>query len=372
MLWIRHQIKYESRILSIERKQVFSKSKLSKAYSNRSAASFHLKEYELCLKDIQRAETLISESSSSNLTQYDSISFKLCKRKTIALSFLFKLNNVNNMVLVEDVKKCWADLMNMSGNTDKPDLEKQFKQFFPEWSIPPSSESTDSRSSVNVHSDDESHCLNSSATSARISYTESAGRFLVARCDVDIGENIVMDSPFAIVPCLEHQNLNPREVEAEGTSKSDDTSRYINLQCSECARLLDPIPVICPSPQCTFHFCSLYCLRSSRFHAFECGKNWLQTLEPLSWLSFRVFCLVWFDGRQDKSIENCVNRLGEELVNVDLYVDTDSGTNDSDDSDFDPFVERPAPRKSKNRGVKIQGRRARYNIIHGFRKRTWL
>lgn len=105
---------------------------------------------------------------------------------------------------------------------------------------------TQTRSNEFLLADGESDQLK--GISSRISVTSALGKgsFLMAKKEVDVGNNLIVEAPVAGV-CL---------------------SKFAGSHCHECLRRVEA-PVGC-STCCGIAFCSLKCKDEAKYHQFEC------------------------------------------------------------------------------------------------------
>ncbi|EDO31792.1 predicted protein [Nematostella vectensis] len=216
---------------------------LSLAYANRSAVLFHMKEYELCLRDIEFAQKMKYPGE---------MVYKILDRKARSLKALCR---------IEESKKVFEEAI-VSSKTSKlkrKDRESWVKQV--EKQISECSNQTENLMKSVTHLEEarsgfstpvQNYGLHEKFVSISkaldIKYTEEKGRHTIAARDINIGDVLLVEKPFASV-LLQEQ------------SKS---------HCHQCfVHILAPLPC---SYCTTVRYCSEKCAKESwdAYHYAEC------------------------------------------------------------------------------------------------------
>lgn len=231
--------KYNQSILSSPQDD---KTTTALAYANRSAVLFHLREYNLCLRDIQASlDSNYPEENCYKMFDRRGRCFKLLGRMTEAYSaFNEALKSVENSNLKEKDKISW-----------KKDVEKKLKECSEDYTnVLPLKRLDVIRAGFpalpQLPSVNDEYIAASKAFDITIS--PSKGRYPVAAQDIDIGEMLVVEHPYASVLLQDCQTTH----------------------CHHCLqRTIAPIPC----KQCSnVRYCSLECANKSweLYHLFEC------------------------------------------------------------------------------------------------------
>lgn len=205
------------------------------AHANRSAVLFHLEEYELCLKDIQT-------SLDSNYPK--EMMYKLLDRRARCYKILGRSEEA--IKACSEALECVevSDLKDTDKISRRNDLEKYLMQCSEKSMV--SIGTKDNPVPPELTSFNDKYIATSKAFD--IATSPSKGRYPVAALDIDLGEVLVVEKPFASVLLEECQSTH----------------------CHHCfQRTLAPIPC----QQCSsVRYCSLECATQSwtLYHAFEC------------------------------------------------------------------------------------------------------
>ncbi|XP_013414149.1 SET and MYND domain-containing protein 4 [Lingula anatina] len=244
-------------------------SDLSLALANRSAVLFHMQEYFLCLTDIE-------QSLENNYP--DELKYKLEERKGKCYS---KLKEKGKACESFHIAKQLVEISTADSKKKQSliqEIEKQLKQL--DISSPdsegPAADSVDDSMPMPVLSHGQSQKYLSASSALDVTTAPTLGRFPVATCDIQVGDTLVIEKPFASVL------LKPYNVS----------------HCHSCFKqLVAPIPC---SECSTVRYCSQKCKQSGwlRFHQFECP--YLDTIQQsgiggMGHLALRVVLVAGYE-----------------------------------------------------------------------------
>jgi tetratricopeptide (TPR) repeat protein len=215
------------------------------AYANRSAVLFHLRKYELCLRDIK---------TSVEHRYPDESLYKLLDRKGRCLTLLGEKDEAQSAF--EEALKCLtiSNLKSKDKHLWKKQLEKQKNQCC---DIKEACSSENPLEFIKVGFSDcvtQTHGVNEKFPAASkafdLAVSPLRGRYPIASQDIQIGDVLLAEKPYASVLLPNHSNTH----------------------CHHClARIIAPLPC----SQCvTVRYCSLKCADESwtAYHSVEC-KN---------------------------------------------------------------------------------------------------
>ncbi|XP_068834708.1 SET and MYND domain-containing protein 4 [Capricornis sumatraensis] len=246
---------------------------ISLCYANRSAALFHLGQYETCLKDIVRAQT---HGYPERLQP------KLLLRKAECLVTLGRPQEASQTII--DLESSFAAKPTLSASQFqilqrtlcrvkvKVQEKENLPEIFPE-ALTKTFEGVDLR--------EENEQIPGASSSVALHIDPLKGRFLVATKDILPGELLVKEDAFVSVLNPGEVPLRPRSLE----SKWDIQATNGDLHCHRCLRhTLAPVP--CEG--CSYaKYCSQECMQQAwdRYHSVECSLGALL-------LTLGVFCHV--------------------------------------------------------------------------------
>ncbi|DAA19008.1 SET and MYND domain-containing protein 4 isoform X1 [Bos taurus] len=250
-----------------------SSTDISLCYANRSAALFHLGQYEICLKDIVRAQT---HGYPERLQP------KLLLRKAECLVTLGRPQEASQTVT--DLESSFAAKPTLSASQFqilqrtlcrvkvKVQEKENLPEIFPE-ALTKTFEGVDLR--------EENEQIPGASSSVSLHIDPLKGRYLVATKDILPGELLVKEDAFVSVLNPGEVPLRPRGLE----SKWDIQVTNGDLHCHRCLRhTLAPVP--CDG--CSYaKYCSQECMQQAwdRYHSVECSLGALL-------LTLGVFCHV--------------------------------------------------------------------------------
>nr|XP_054749304.1 SET and MYND domain-containing protein 4-like [Lytechinus pictus] len=227
---------------------------LAFAHANRSAALFHLGHYKACIQDIDEAigQGYPTDKHYKVLQRKGQCFLKLGCFKEAQEEFLKALQCLECVVGESKRKQEVKTLLQESINPSVEDqlLSLRFKL---------SDESGEEISEISSR-------LANASTAVIAKYQKEKGRYLEATRDIEAGELLIKDKPYAAIILKEEENS----------------------YCHHCFVPCSPIP--CPS--CTYaRYCSSECRAAclSQYHFVECGtEELLQQVSLFSQLSLRI------------------------------------------------------------------------------------
>ncbi|KAM5215477.1 SET and MYND domain-containing protein 4 isoform 4-T9 [Hipposideros larvatus] len=251
---------------------------ISLCYANRSAALFHLGQYETCLKDIIRAQT---HGYPERLQP------KMMLRKAECLVTLGRLQEILQR--------------NLGHLKMKVQEKKNITETFPA-ALTKAFEDMDLR--------EENEQISSASSSVRLCTDPLKGRYLIATKDILPGELLVKEDAFVSV-------LNPGEMPPlhHGLESKWDT-RVTNGDVY-CHRCLKHTLATVPCDGCSYaKYCSQECLQQAwdLYHSIECSLGGLL-------LTLGVFCHVALRSTliaRFEDVDKVVKKLRGEIRNKDI------------------------------------------------------
>ncbi|RUS82695.1 hypothetical protein EGW08_009532 [Elysia chlorotica] len=263
---------------------------LSLSLGNRSAALFHMKHYQPCVTDIDRAVSLSFPAGSLH---------KLLARKTWAL---IKLNQTDQALQSFQTLKEFVESSDFSLKDQKRDeflkematMEKSVQALLEKPTgmncmKSPASEPPKVFSGVNQVVSQASQCIS-------LSYTSRKGRYLCANNSIPRGSTLIVEKPFAAVLLPDHYDTH----------------------CHHCFL---PLPLSCIGcKRCTLvRFCNEVCRDSAwtEFHSTECHYLDLLHSVGIAHLSLRIvlsaglpFLLDFLDNKSKYRLSQDPSSLG--------------------------------------------------------------
>nr|XP_004667907.2 SET and MYND domain-containing protein 4 isoform X2 [Jaculus jaculus] len=275
---------------------------ISLCYANRSAALFHLGQYEICLKDITRAQ----------MHGYpERLQPKMMLRKAECLFSLGRLQEANQTI---------SDLENNLAATPAPaaaschilqktlrhlKMQVQDKEKLPE---PFPAALTEAFEEMDLG--EESKQVSNAAPSVSLCTDPLKGRCLVATKDILPGELLVKENAFVSV--LDPGEMPPLHHSLE--SKWDTRVTTGDLHCHRC---LKHTLATVPCSGCSYaKYCSQECMQQAweGYHGTECSLGGLLlTLGVFCHVALRLTLLARFED-----VHKIVRRLRDEIGNKDF------------------------------------------------------
>nr|XP_019611081.1 PREDICTED: SET and MYND domain-containing protein 4 [Rhinolophus sinicus]XP_019611082.1 PREDICTED: SET and MYND domain-containing protein 4 [Rhinolophus sinicus]XP_019611083.1 PREDICTED: SET and MYND domain-containing protein 4 [Rhinolophus sinicus] len=275
---------------------------ISLCYANRSAALFHLGQYETCLKDIIRAQ----------MHRYpERLQPKLMLRKADCLVTLGRLQEASQTIsdlernLAANPTLAASQFQNLQRTLSRLKMKVQEREnlteTFPE-ALTKAFEDMDLR--------EENERISSASSSVSLCTDPLKGRYLIATKDILPGELLVKENAFVSV-------LNPGEMPplCHGLESKWDT-RVTNgdLYCHRCLQhTLAPVP--CDG--CSYaKYCSQECMQQAwdLYHSVECSLGGLLlTLGVFCHVALRSTLLARFED-----VDNVIRKLCGEISNKDI------------------------------------------------------
>ncbi|XP_020765460.2 SET and MYND domain-containing protein 4 isoform X1 [Odocoileus virginianus] len=276
-----------------------SSTDMSLCYANRSAALFHLGQYETCLKDIVRAQT---HGYPERLQP------KLLLRKAECLVTLGRPQEASQTI--SDLESNFAAKATLSASQFqilqrtlcrvkvKVQEKENLPEIFPE-ALTKTFEGVDLR--------EENEQIPSASSSVSLHIDPLKGRYLVATKDILPGELLVKEDAFVSV--LNPGEMPPRRHGLE--SKWDTQVTNGDLHCHRCLRrTLAPVP--CDG--CSYaKYCSQACMQQAwdRYHSVECSLGaLLLTLGVFCHVALRSALLARFED-----VDKVIKKLCGEMSN---------------------------------------------------------
>ncbi|XP_073902679.1 SET and MYND domain-containing protein 4 isoform X2 [Castor canadensis] len=275
---------------------------ISLCYANRSAALFHLGQYETCLEDIERAQ----------MHGYpERLKPKMMLRKAECLVTLGRL---------QEAKQTISDLER--NFTAKPTLEAPSCQILQrnlhhlkmkvqeKKTVPETFPGAVTKAFEDIDIREENKRISSASSSVGLCTDPVKGRYLVATKDILPGELLVKEDAFVIV-------LNPGEMPPlhHGLESKWDT-RVTNGDLN-CHRCLKHTLATVPCNGCSYaKYCSKECLQQAweLYHSSECAVGGLLlTLGVFCHVALRLTLLARFEN-----IGKVIKKLCDEISNKDI------------------------------------------------------
>lgn len=275
---------------------------ISLCYANRSAALFHLGQYETCLKDIIRAQT---HGYPERLQP------KMMLRKAECLVTLGRLQEASQAISDLECNLTAKPILTASqfqilqrnlGHLKMKVQEKEnITETFPA-ALTKAFEDMDLR--------EENEQISSASSSVRLCTDPLKGRYLIATKDILPGELLVKEDAFVSV-------LNPGEMPPlhHGLESKWDT-RVTNGDVY-CHRCLKHTLATVPCDGCSYaKYCSQECLQQAwdLYHSIECSLGGLL-------LTLGVFCHVALRSTliaRFEDVDNVIKKLRGEIRNKDI------------------------------------------------------
>lgn len=275
---------------------------ISLCYANRSAALFHLGQYETCLKDIIRAQT---HGYPERLQP------KMMLRKAECLVTLGRLQEASQAISDLECNLTAKPILtasqfqilqrNLSHLKMKVQEKKNITETFPA-ALTKAFEDMDLR--------EENEQISSASSSVRLCTDPLKGRYLIATKDILPGELLVKEDAFVSV-------LNPGEMPPlhHGLESKWDT-RVTNGDVY-CHRCLKHTLATVPCDGCSYaKYCSQECLQQAwdLYHSIECSLGGLL-------LTLGVFCHVALRSTliaRFEDVDKVVKKLRGEIRNKDI------------------------------------------------------
>ncbi|KAM8818238.1 SET and MYND domain-containing protein 4 isoform 1-T1 [Rhynchonycteris naso] len=275
---------------------------ISLCYANRSAALFHLGQYETCLKDILRAQ----------MHGYpERLQPKMMLRKAECLVTLGRLQEASQVI--SDLESNMAVKQTLApsqfhilqGTLCRLKMKVQGKENLTESSP---SILTNAFEEMNLREENEQ--ISSASSSVGLCTDPLKGRCLIATKDILPGELLVKEDAFVSV-------LNPGEMPPlhYGLDSKWDTRVAIgDLYCHQC---LKHTLATVPCDRCSYaKYCSLECMQQAweRYHSIECSLGGLL-------LALGVFCHIALRSTLLARFEDAgqvIRKLCDEISNKDI------------------------------------------------------
>ncbi|KAM5215476.1 SET and MYND domain-containing protein 4 isoform 3-T8 [Hipposideros larvatus] len=275
---------------------------ISLCYANRSAALFHLGQYETCLKDIIRAQT---HGYPERLQP------KMMLRKAECLVTLGRLQEASQAISDLECNLTTKPILtasqfqilqrNLGHLKMKVQEKKNITETFPA-ALTKAFEDMDLR--------EENEQISSASSSVRLCTDPLKGRYLIATKDILPGELLVKEDAFVSV-------LNPGEMPPlhHGLESKWDT-RVTNGDVY-CHRCLKHTLATVPCDGCSYaKYCSQECLQQAwdLYHSIECSLGGLL-------LTLGVFCHVALRSTliaRFEDVDKVVKKLRGEIRNKDI------------------------------------------------------
>ncbi|XP_074045295.1 SET and MYND domain-containing protein 4 [Macrotis lagotis] len=278
---------------------------MSLCLANRSAAFFHLAQYETCLEDIDRAQ----------MHGYpESLQAKLMLRKA---ECLVALGRFQEAALA--IRELEQSLAGQQAHTDAPHLQALQRRLGPlKTRVQEDKGPAEARTVSPEHASKEfelrvkNQWIPSASSSVSLCSDPSRGRYLIANQDILPGEVLVKEEAFVSV-------LNPAEtpwLRPGPGAKQDSQAPPGDLHCHRC---LKPVVAPVPCPGCSYaRYCSPQCMQLAwdRYHQTECSLGGtLLALGVFCHVALRTVLLAGFEV-----VGQLVNKLqetvGSEAISV--------------------------------------------------------
>ncbi|OXU16761.1 hypothetical protein TSAR_010123 [Trichomalopsis sarcophagae] len=270
-----------------------SSTELAQAYANRSAILFNLDKLEECIRDIDRA---------LELSYPDHLKANLLRRKAKCLKLLDK----TDFDKVCEEARQWLENMTVS-DEKKEKLESKIVYINKELGTKSQLEQNEDLQKITLPEIIRNETIPSASDAISIKYTNVFGRHLVASRDIDVGEILVIEKPYASVL----------------------SSPNIYTHCSQCfKRTWDSIPC----DKCIYAmYCSEKCRSEAwqQYHDIECSiKGYLIGLRmnDLSGLSLKLAILAVRESgsirklrKKIRKIDNCEDYLMKSISEDGIY-----------------------------------------------------
>ncbi|RWS06919.1 SET and MYND domain-containing protein (SMYD)-like protein [Dinothrombium tinctorium] len=252
---------------------------LSLAFANRSAASFHLKQYRQCLKDIDYA---IKYKYPSNQMH------TLLLRRALCLKAFDNLKEAENSInealnRIEDLtgqNNCEIEAINQM---NKQDLKKSIMESFISFKDCCKADKTETYKETFTPQLNHNSKVPSANSFVKLNHSEAKGRYLTVTKRVDLDEAILAEKPFAAIlniQCIDHF-------------------------CHNCCQELNEALFPCKNC-CEVQFCSETCYEEAMqsYHALECESISLIQSTGVVRLALRILLTAGIDKARIVAKEN--------------------------------------------------------------------
>ncbi|XP_054857256.1 SET and MYND domain-containing protein 4 isoform X2 [Eublepharis macularius] len=268
-------------------------------YANRSAALFHLDQFEVCLEDIGRA---LEKGCSHGLYP------KIMLRKAECLLSLGRPQEAAEALCSLESKM--SAEQSLAADSSQMLLNKlgQLKAKACQGSSFVRPPALPSRTQKGLEPWEENNWISCASAAVRLSVSPSKGRYLAAARDILPGETLVREEAFVSVLC-------PGEIlllRGSADTTLDEPSDNEDLNCHHCLRrLLASVP--CQG--CSYaKYCSQTCaqLAWKNYHRIECSLGGLLlTLGVFCHVAFRAILVAGFAEVNTLTRQSCGDDLGE-------------------------------------------------------------
>ncbi|XP_062967874.1 SET and MYND domain-containing protein 4 isoform X1 [Cynocephalus volans] len=275
---------------------------ISLCYANRSAALFHLGQYETCLRDITRAQ----------MHGYpERLRPKMMLRKVECLVTLGRLQEASQTI--SDLESNLAAKSTLAAAPFHI-LQRNLRHLKRKVQEKENLTETFPAALVNAFEDmelrEENEQISSASSSVSLRTDPLKGRYLIATKDILPGELLVKEDAFVSV-------LNPGEMPPlhHGLeSKWDLRVTNGDLYCHQC---LKPTLATVPCDGCSYaKYCSQECMQQAweRYHSTECSLGGLLlTLGVFCHIALRLILLARFED-----VDKVIRNLHEEISDEDI------------------------------------------------------
>ncbi|XP_048221188.1 SET and MYND domain-containing protein 4 isoform X2 [Perognathus longimembris pacificus] len=276
---------------------------ISLCYANRSAALFHLGQYETCLEDIIRAQ----------MHGYpERLQPKMMLRKAECLVTVGRLQEASQTISdlernfsakpIKEVALCQILQRNILHLKMKLQEKKNLPETFP---------AALTKAFEDIHLKEENKQISGASSSISLCSDPLKGRYLVATKDILPGELLVKEDAFVSV-------LNPGEMLLLHHSLQSKWDTRITNGDLYCHRCLKHTLATVPCNGCNYaKYCSQECMQQAweRYHSTECALGGLLlTLGVFCHIALRLTLLARFED-----VDNMLKKLCDEISNKDLY-----------------------------------------------------
>ncbi|NP_001127594.1 SET and MYND domain-containing protein 4 [Pongo abelii] len=275
---------------------------MSLCYANRSAALFHLGEYETCLKDINRAQT---HGYPERLQP------KIMLRKAECLVALGRLQEASQTI--SDLERNFTatpTLANVRPQTLQRNLHHLKMKVQEKDKLTETFPAALAKTLEDAALREENEQLSSASSSVGLCIDPLKGRYLVATKDILPGELLVKEDAFVSV-------LNPGELPPPHhglDSKWDTRVTNGDLYCHRC---LKHTLATVPCDGCSYaKYCSQECLQQAweLYHRTECPLGGLLlTLGVFCHIALRLTLLVGFED-----VRKIITKVCDKISNKDI------------------------------------------------------
>ncbi|XP_037665579.1 SET and MYND domain-containing protein 4 isoform X2 [Choloepus didactylus] len=277
---------------------------VSLCYANRSAALFHLGQYEACLKDISRAQ----------IHGYpERLQPKLILRKAECLVTLGRLQEASQTII--DLESSFADNPTLAAshfqilqrNLSHLKIKVQEKETFAE---PFPAALTKVLKDMDLKEENER--IPSASSSVGLGTDPLRGRYLIATKDILPGELLVKEDAFVSV-------LNPGEMPQLHRGLENKWDTRVTTGDLYCHRCLKHTLATVPCDGCSYaKYCSQECMQQAweLYHSIECTLGGLLlTLGVFCHTALRLTLLARFED-----VGGVIRKICGEISNKDIYL----------------------------------------------------